>query len=149
MTTYGYFQISQKSRYALRALLQLAMLDKRQPASVSRLAQAQQIPSRFLEVILNELRQGGFVLAVRGKQGGYILAKNPRDISAGEIIRFLESSGKQTESNGLPAEGPSSERQLLERINASISRILDSASLEDLAHEEQKRMCSYVANYMI
>lgn len=100
-------------------------------------------------MILNELRQGGFVLAVRGKQGRYILAKNPRDISAGEIIRFLESSGKQTDSRHLSTEGPSSERQLIERINASISLILDSKNLEDLADEEQKQMSLYVVNYMI
>ncbi|HOQ05261.1 MAG TPA: Rrf2 family transcriptional regulator [Anaerohalosphaeraceae bacterium] len=149
MNPFEYFQISQKCRYALRALLQLALLDKRQPAAVSKLAQAQQIPSRFLEVILNELRQGGFVLSIRGKHGGYILAKSPREISIGQIIRFLESSNKQMAPAHPEIEGPSSEKQLIEQINCSISQVLDSTSLEDLAHEEQKRMCSYVANYII
>ncbi|HOK66953.1 MAG TPA: Rrf2 family transcriptional regulator [Anaerohalosphaeraceae bacterium] len=146
--TFEYFQISQKSRYALRALLHLALLDKHQPAAVSKLAQSQQIPTRFLEVILNELRQGGFVLAIRGKHGGYLLAKHPREISLGQIIRFLESSNRQM----LPAYidgAPSSEKLLFEKINTSISLILDSTSLEDLAAEEQKRMSSYIANYVI
>lgn len=146
---FEYFQVSQKSRYALRALLQMALLDKRQPAPVSKLAESQQIPTRFLEVILNELRQGGFVLSVRGKYGGYLLAKDPGKILVGEIIRFLESSNRPTEPASPAAEGPYSERQLMEQINTSISRLLDSTTLEDMAAAEQKWMSSYLANYVI
>lgn len=147
--TFEYFQISQKSRYALRALLQMALLDRRQPTAVSKLSESQRIPTRFLEVILNELRQGGFVLSIRGKHGGYVLAKPPREISVGQIIRFLESVNKQKDAGGNPAQGPYSEACLIEEINKSISHILDSTSLETMAEQEQKWMSSFVANYVI
>jgi Rrf2 family protein len=146
---FEYFQISQKSRYALRALLQMALMDRREPVPVGKLANAQNIPSRFLEVILNELRQGGFVLSIRGKNGGYILAKHPREISVGELFRFLETPMQQKEIGGSSLQNPCSERCLFEQINASISRILDSTSLENLAEQEQKWMSSLAANYVI
>lgn len=147
--TFDYFQISQKSRYALRALLQMALLGTRQPVAGSKLAASQKIPSRFLEVILNELRQGGFVRSIRGKHGGYILAKSPHQITVGQIIRFLESASRKTPAGSVVTEGLHSENWLMEQINSSISQVLDSATLEDMAAEEQKRMSSYIVNYVI
>ncbi|MHC4962446.1 MAG: RrF2 family transcriptional regulator, partial [Planctomycetota bacterium] len=58
---YPYFQISKKSGYAIRGLLELALRGDEGPVNVRTLAQAQDIPIRFLEIILNELKQGGFV----------------------------------------------------------------------------------------
>ena len=152
---YQYFQISQKSRYALRALLQLALQGNREPVGVKKLADAQDIPSRFLEVILSELRQGGFVFSVRGKHGGYFLARKPGDITAGQVIRFVESvrRGKNTVrsmqvKNRITA-GDFSESWLFDRIDSAITSIVDHVTLDDMVRQEQQYQAAYIGNYVI
>ena len=152
---YQYYQISQKSRYALRALLQLALLGSRQPIGVRKLADAQDIPTRFLEVILSELRHGGFVLSVRGKHGGYFLARKPSDISAGQVIRFIESIRRgetikpSTRTKNQITAGDFSEKWLFERVNTAVAEILDEVTLEDMVNQEQQYTSAYVGNYVI
>ena len=86
-------QISNKCFYALRALFELARLHRDQrPVKIANIAAAQSIPKRFLEVILNELRQGGFVESRRGVDGGYFLARDPDAISVGEIVCFVDGN---------------------------------------------------------
>ena len=82
--------VTQKCQYALRALFELA---KRQGDGVVRaadIAANQAIPKRFLEVILHQLRQGGFVDSQRGKEGGFYLGRPAEAITVGEIIRFID-----------------------------------------------------------
>lgn len=83
-------QISQKCQYALRAIFELAKHGGTGPVKVAQIAAAQAIPARFLEVILNQLKRGGYVDAWRGAAGGYALAGPPGDLAVGEIIRFIE-----------------------------------------------------------
>ena len=150
---FNYYQIAQKSRYALRALLELALLGSREPVGVKKLADAQDIPARFLEVILSELRQGGFVLSVRGKHGGYLLARRPDQISIGQIIRFIESIPKEENyrlnSRQRLKAGDFSEKWLFEKIDTGISHILDQSTLEDLIQKEQEYKAAYIENYVI
>jgi Rrf2 family transcriptional regulator, cysteine metabolism repressor len=87
----GSMQISSKCYYALRALFELASQYRHsRPVKVFEIAASQRIPRRFLEVILSELRQGGFVESRRGAEGGYILARSPETISVGEVVRFVD-----------------------------------------------------------
>ena len=74
--------ISQKCQYAVRAILELARSFGKGPIKVARIAARQDIPPRFLEAILNELRQGGFVQSLRGAQGGYLLLIPPDQITS-------------------------------------------------------------------
>ncbi|MCX5684811.1 MAG: Rrf2 family transcriptional regulator [Planctomycetota bacterium] len=83
-------QISQKCQYALRAVFELAVRASDAPVTVKDIAEAQAIPPRFLEVILNQLKKGGFVASTRGAAGGYSLARSPDKLTMGEIIRFVE-----------------------------------------------------------
>jgi len=84
-------QISNKCYYALRALFVLASdYPQSRPVKISTVASSQGIPKRFLEVILNELRQGGFVESRRGVDGGYFLARKPETITVGEVVRFVD-----------------------------------------------------------
>ncbi len=84
-------QISNKCYYALRALYELSVrIDASQPVKIGSIAQKQRIPKRFLEVILSELRQGGFVESRRGADGGYLLARKPSQITIGEVVRFID-----------------------------------------------------------
>jgi Rrf2 family protein len=83
-------QISQKCQYALRAVFELAVRASDAPVKVGDIAEAQAIPLRFLEVILNQLKRGGFVASTRGAAGGYSLNRSPDELTMGEIIRFVE-----------------------------------------------------------
>jgi len=82
--------ISQKTRYALRALLHLVECGKGAPVQLGSIAEAQQVPRKYLELIMLELKRAGFVSSVRGPSGGYRLAREPEAISFGEVIRTLE-----------------------------------------------------------
>ena len=82
--------VSQKCQYAIRATFELAKRHGMGPVKISDIAEAQAIPLRFLEVILNQLRQGGFVQSRRGVEGGYYLIRRAEDLTIGEIIRFIE-----------------------------------------------------------
>ncbi|MBP1850251.1 RrF2 family transcriptional regulator [Rhizobium halophytocola] len=82
--------ISQKAKYAFRALSVLARAEPDQPVLTSEIARQQRIPKKFLEQILLELKRQGFVVSRRGKAGGYQLLKSASDISYGEVLRVMD-----------------------------------------------------------
>jgi Rrf2 family protein len=82
--------ISQKTRYALRALLHLAESDHEKPVQLATIAQSQAIPRKYLELIMLELKKAGMVQSVRGPGGGYTLATPAEKISFGDVVRHLE-----------------------------------------------------------
>lgn len=82
-----------KTRYALKAVLELAKRHETgEVVRLSDVALAQNIPERFLENILVMLKQGGFVESVRGRHGGFQLAREPINILAGQVIRFCSGA---------------------------------------------------------
>ena len=83
--------ISQKCQYALRAIYELAKNSGAGPLKMAEIARRQAMPLRFLEIILNELKRGGFIRAVRGKDGGCYLTRSPDDLTVGEVMRFIEA----------------------------------------------------------
>jgi Rrf2 family protein len=82
-------RVSAKTDYAVRALLELAVANDG-PVKGERLAQAQAIPLKFLENILTDLRHAGIVRAQRGAEGGYWLARDPGEVTLGEVIRAVD-----------------------------------------------------------
>jgi len=82
--------ISQKAKYALRALAALAQAHPEEPMMISEIAQQQSIPKKFLEQILLDLKRSGMVESRRGKQGGYLLLKSAGEISFGEVLRLVD-----------------------------------------------------------
>jgi Rrf2 family protein len=82
--------LSQKTRYALKALLELALAAPGVTMSSAAISTRRHIPVKFLEAILVELKRGGLVRGQRGRSGGYQLAKGPADISFGEVVRLVE-----------------------------------------------------------
>ena len=82
--------VSQKCQYAIRAVFELARQNGNGPVRIGDIAQIQAIPVRFLEAILNQLRQAGFVQSKRGAGGGYYLTRQPGRITIGEIIQFVD-----------------------------------------------------------
>src|SRR5215470_4789379 len=88
----GYYarMISQKARYALRALLYLAARGDEAPVQISEIAEAEKIPRKFLEAILLELKKTGIVRSHRGRAGGYSLGKPAKDISFADVLRVTD-----------------------------------------------------------
>ncbi len=82
--------LTKKAKYGLKALVYLAGLDPGQTALVADIANANQIPKKFLDAILGELRNAGFVHSKKGKGGGYTLARTPTEIGVGNVIRSLD-----------------------------------------------------------
>ncbi len=82
--------LTKKAKYGLKALVYLAGLDPGQTALVADIANANQIPKKFLDAILGELRNAGFVHSKKGKGGGYTLARTPAEIGVGNVIRALD-----------------------------------------------------------
>ncbi len=76
-------QVTQKSLYALRAIFELAKCSKQGPMKIADIAKAQVIPRRFLETILTQFKQAGFVESCRGNDGGYVLIPSPGKITVG------------------------------------------------------------------
>ncbi|MGV8936258.1 MAG: RrF2 family transcriptional regulator [Allorhizobium sp.] len=82
--------ISQKAKYALRALVVLAKAEAFQPVPIADIASRQNIPKKFLEQILLVLSKHGVVVSRRGNQGGYLLLKPADSITFGEILRIVD-----------------------------------------------------------
>ncbi len=82
--------ISQKAKYALRALVVLAKAEAGRPVAISEIAGRQNIPKKFLEQILLDLNKQGVVVSRRGNQGGYMLLRPADDITFGEILRLVD-----------------------------------------------------------
>lgn len=147
-------QVSQKSQYALRAILDLSLAHGRGPRKCADVASAQSIPGRFLEVILNELKQAGFVSSRRGQSGGFTLARAPSEISVGEVLRFVEGPlGPVPCATGevhddCPHTGDCVFTPLWTQVHQAMSMIYDGTAFSDLV-EDYKRREEYVPNYVI
>ena len=96
-------KLSNKGRYAVRALFDIAYFNAGQPTQAKDIAERQGIPPRFLEQIFQDLKRAGIVGSKRGPQGGYSLAGEAYTIRLGDVIRALE--GPLLLSEGVPSEG--------------------------------------------
>lgn len=83
-------KLSTKTRYGTRILIELALQVNQGVTQVSKIAFNQRIPVKYLEQILRTLKQAGVVKSVRGPKGGHLLAKDPAQISLGQIVRLFE-----------------------------------------------------------
>ena len=128
-------KVSAKSDYAVRALLELAQADDG-PVKGERLAQAQEIPLKFLENILIELRHAGIVRSQRGAEGGYWLARTPGEVSIGEVIRAVDgplASVRGEAPEDLDYDGAAEHLQTVWiAVRASLRSVVDELTLEDV-----------------
>jgi Rrf2 family protein len=83
-------KLSRKSDYALRALFGLIATDRKTPVSIRELAERYDVPKRFLEQIMLELKSKGWVRSIAGRDGGFLLAKKPDEITMGEVVRHFD-----------------------------------------------------------
>lgn len=84
--------LSKKCQYALHALVYLAKQDKTEVSTIQEIAERKNIPKKFLEIILAELKQAGVLASRKGKMGGYYLRRNPEEVSVLEVIRLVDGA---------------------------------------------------------
>jgi Rrf2 family transcriptional regulator, cysteine metabolism repressor len=111
-------------------MIELAKKYGEGPISLKSIAQAHNLSEHYLEQLIAPLRNARLVKSIRGAYGGYILAKDPQNITAGDIIRVLE--GPITPVEGIEDEEPA-KRHLWIKIRDAIKDVLDNTTLEDLA----------------
>ncbi|MFW6107147.1 MAG: RrF2 family transcriptional regulator [bacterium] len=147
--------ISQKCQYALRALFELAKRRGQGPVRIADIAQAQAIPPRFLEVILGQLKQAGFVRSRRGNRGGYELDRPPESLAVGEVIRFVEGPiapvvcAADKSRSACPLYGDCVFLPMWERVKGAISEVYDHTTFQDLVEQEARKGEEYVPSYTI
>jgi Rrf2 family protein len=140
--------ISVKGEYALHALFDLALQRTREPVKIAGIAKRQKIPQKFLELILAGLKQGGFVESRRGAEGGYLLARPADAITVGEVLRFIEGTGKNsTPKPGARDDDPFSDMWL--RVDHCIADIVDRTTFSELCRVWQDRQARYIPNWEI
>ncbi len=140
--------LTQRSRYALRAMLVLAgEAPGAPPVPMSHMAREAQIPRKFLEIILGELRNAGFVTSTRGKAGGFHLARPAHLISFGDIIRTIEgplalvpcvSRTAYKRCKDCRSEADCAIRRAMLIVRDDTARILDGTSLAAATAEDLK-----------
>ena len=134
--------ITKKNQYAIRAIFELARQKGKGPIKISNIAKAQNIPVRFLEVILGQLKSSGFVKSKRGFYGGYGLIPPPEEITVGKIMRFMQRDTEATECFGLVSEnncpfiGNCSFYPMWSKVTDAIFKVYDETTIQDLLDVE-------------
>jgi Rrf2 family protein len=148
--------LTQKCLYAVRAIFEIAVRFPRGPVKIAEIARTQAIPQRFLEAILTQLKQAGFVESRRGKQGGYLLARPPASVTVGDIIRAIEGDIGPVEclaANGDKPQcalyGQCAFGELWQRARSAMSKVYDGTTFQDLIERERQRVSRYVPIYSI
>lgn len=130
--------ISQKAKYALRALVALARAEAGKSLLISDIAEAHDIPKKFLEQILLELKHHGLVQSRRGQFGGYRLLKRPEDITFGRVLRIIDgpiaplpclSKIAYRRCDDCRSEAACEIRRIFAEVANSTRHILDNATL--------------------
>ena len=142
--------VSVKCQYALRALFELARRKDQGLIRLQDVAEAQEIPHRFLENILNQLRQGGFVESRRGKDGGFILLKPASEISVFDVVTFIDGPLYPVDCSGqnpirkCPFQGNCVFSTLWEEARNSLEAVYRGKTLQDLLDVDHQRVGDYV-----
>ena len=133
-------KLSVRGEYALRALIVLGLHTNEEVVRIQTISEQQNIPKRFLEQILNDLRTAGILESRRGLGGGYRLKLPPEKITLGTVIRLIEGplapvscvSEKFYEKCSCPSEEKCGIRSIMKEVRDAIVRILDAVTLAEL-----------------
>ncbi|MBI2093301.1 MAG: Rrf2 family transcriptional regulator [Candidatus Omnitrophica bacterium] len=138
--------LSKKSKYAIRALLALAKRQEQAPMLIAELADREEIPKKFLEIILLELKNKGVLQSKKGKGGGYLLGRNPEDITLGEVIRALDgplaplpcvSQTAYQKCDECQDENTCGLRAVMKEVRDATAQVLDRESLADMLRRHE------------
>ena len=133
--------LTKKAKYGLKALVHLATVEPGRPELVNDIAEAEQIPKKFLDAILADLRNAGFVHSKKGKGGGYALARPPKEISIGAVVRALDgplapiqcaSKTVYRRCDDCTNEKHCAVRLVMLQVREAIAGVLDNTTLEEM-----------------
>ena len=133
--------ISKRCEYALRAIFELGIRDTGHPVKIHAIAQAQSIPTRFLEAILNELKHAGFVASKRGNDGGYYLVRQIEELKVSEIMEAIQGSiavGPENSQHELYCRGDRAFATFWSHVNRAIYEVCGSMTFAQLKQSEAK-----------
>ncbi|WP_017813460.1 MULTISPECIES: cysteine metabolism transcriptional regulator CymR [Paenibacillus] len=135
-------KISTKGRYGLTIMMELAGRFGEGPTSLKSIAEKNQLSEHYLEQLIAPLRNAGLVKSIRGAYGGYILSREPEQITAGEVIRVLEGPVSVVDFTD---EDVAAKRHLWMQIRDAIAGVIDSTTLQDLiSYREQGQEDNYM-----
>ena len=137
---------SVKGEYALKAIFDLASQGNREPIKIADIARRQEIPQKFLELILASLKQGGFVESRRGAEGGYLLAKPADSITMGAVLKYVEGPRDKSRADK-HVESPFG--VIWDRVERAIASELDTTNFAMLCREWAERKNQFVPNWEI
>ena len=144
---------TQKSKYALRATLELAMRFGHGPVSIGEIAKAQAIPARFLEAILAQLKRAGLVESRRGNEGGYVLARPLARISVGDVLRVVQGSLADPDTANGQGNGSHASQAVFspiwEAAVRSASAVYDAATFQLLVERYRTALGNSAPDYSI
>ena len=140
-------KISTKGRYALRMMIELAQNHNVGFMTLKEIAQKQNISKKYLEQIIPVLNRNSFLIATRGFQGGYKLAKEPCEYTVGQILRLTEGnlapvSCLECTPNTCPRANECPTLFLWEGLYKVVNEYLDSITLEDLVQRQKDHLCN-------
>jgi Rrf2 family protein len=133
--------LTNKGKYGLKAMAHLAGMPAGRPALVADIAEANNIPKKFLDAILGELRTAGLVHSKKGRGGGYALARSPYEIMVGEIVRALDgplapiacaSRKFYRRCPDCARETQCSVQLMMSEVRDAIAQVLDHRSLAEM-----------------
>jgi Rrf2 family protein len=140
--------LSKKSKYAIKALVCLARhCDEKTPLKISTISEEENIPRKFLEAILVELRNNGLVYSRMGANGGYVLAKDPEEIVLSHVIRIsggpiamlpCVSLNFYERCEECPIEAACGLRDVVLEVREATIRILSKTTLTDIIKREDQ-----------
>ena len=143
-------KLSKKCQYALKAVFELAWRDQKEPIKTYEIAKAQHLSPRFMEIILNELKHGGFVESRRGNEGGYILVKDARDLSVREVIEYTEGPISLVQNiDDTASIGNEAFIQFWQEVNNSFCEVCENKTFSDLVDFERSKRNKCALTYNI
>jgi Rrf2 family protein len=132
--------ISQKAKYALRALIALSRAEKGHALVIGELAASEKIPKKFLEQILLDLKRHGILTSRRGKDGGYMMLKSPQEVTFGQVLRLVDgpvallpclSKIAYRHCKDCGDEATCEIRKVFAEVAVSTRKVLDGTSIAD------------------
>lgn len=145
-------KLSTKVRYGMRAMIYLAIYGRENPVLAQSIADNLNMSKKYLESLLISLKNAELIRSVRGYKGGYILAKNPKNITALNIVNALDGSLSLIDCVPEPSLCEKAEictaRELWEQLTNAMTELLKSHTLESLAQAEMRKNKPAVMYYI-
>jgi Rrf2 family cysteine metabolism transcriptional repressor len=140
-------KLSTRTRYGVRAMIELAENYGKEPLQLKVIAQNQEISVKYLEQLMTVLKAAGFVKGVRGLKGGYVLSKSPKQIRVSDCFDCLEGPVVTTEcvddKNSCLRNSDCVARLLWAEVQNAVRSVLESTTLQDLVDKSKKNKSIY------